>query len=68
MDPSNRNGGRTLDKSDSEDGSLTRLAQEKAIPTDYKVPDGEFSSFPEITSKTQADLISRGIKNLFPIQ
>lgn len=34
----------------------------------YKVVDGEFKSFPEISSKSAQLLTERGIKNLFPIQ
>jgi len=35
---------------------------------DYKAPDGEFNSFPDLHPKTIARLQSNGIKNLFPIQ
>jgi len=34
----------------------------------YKVTDGEFSSYPEIHAKTAEKLTRRGIVNLFPIQ
>lgn len=40
----------------------------QAKPVEYKVTDGQFSSFPEITSRTVSSLTSRGIKELFPIQ
>jgi superfamily II DNA/RNA helicase len=34
----------------------------------YKAPNGEFESFPQLTSKTIEKLKKQGIMNLFPIQ
>jgi len=47
---------------------LTREKEAAAKLKAYTPPDGEFSSFPEINPQTAKVLISRGIKNLFPIQ
>jgi superfamily II DNA/RNA helicase len=51
-----------------EDGSLTREKQHAARLPDYKAPNGEFSSFPDLHPKTIERLKSTGVKNLFPIQ
>jgi len=59
----------TDDVEDIKEESLTRLKQTHAgALTQYKVPDNEFGSFPEITLKSSEKLIARGIVNLFPIQ
>jgi hypothetical protein len=55
-------------RSDSSEASLTREKAKASAMIDYKVPDGEFVSFPEINMKSSQQLVERGIKNLFPIQ
>ena len=59
-------GGNT--RSESSDASLTREKAKASAMVDYKTPDGEFISFPEINTKSSQQLVERGIKNLFPIQ
>ena len=51
-----------------EDASLTREKTNSKGMKAYTVPDGEFSSFPEIPQLTAQKLIDRGIKSMFPIQ
>lgn len=52
----------------SEEVSLTREKQTTGTMPSYKVVDGEFSSFPDISKRSAQLLTDRGIKNLFPIQ
>ena len=57
------------DGEDDEDGSLTREKQRAAqLLPNYKAPDGEFTTFPDLTPTTIKRLNEHGIKNLFPIQ
>ena len=51
-----------------DDASLTREKQNSKGLKAYTVPDGEFTSYPEIHKTSAQQLIARGIKNLFPIQ
>lgn len=53
--------------SSEEEVSLTRVKQNTG-PANYKVVDGEFSSYPEIAQKSCELMTARGIKSLFPIQ
>ena len=48
--------------------SLTRLKATHSVPQQYKVKDGEFANYPEITENTIKKLKARGITSLFPIQ
>jgi len=63
------NAGGKGNSDDDDDGSLTREKQRAAqyLPN-YKAPDGEFSSFPDLTPTTIKRLNDSGIKNFFPIQ
>ena len=61
-----RKGGRG-GRDSSEDTSLTREKSRSNQLTNYNVPDGEFTSFPEIMATSAQQLIARGIKSLFPI-
>ena len=56
------------DSSDEREVDLNQLQTRAQGMTHYTVQDGEFTSFPEIMATTASQLISRGYKNLFPIQ
>jgi DEAD/DEAH box helicase len=67
--PLNQSVVRPEDVEEVKEESLTRLkvARSGALQQ-YKVADGEFTSFPEITQKTVDRLVARKITSLFPIQ
>ena len=66
--PEERKGGHNRGRDLSDDTSLTREKSRSQGLKKYTVQDGEFQSFPEIHEKSAQQLVSRGIKSLFPIQ
>lgn len=68
MNPPEENKGGRGKSASSEEVSLTRVAEKSTGLASYKVVDGEFTSFPDITAQTASVLSARGITSLFPIQ
>ena len=68
MQPAAREENKARDSSDEREVDLNQLQTRAQGMTHYTVQDGEFTSFPEIMATTASQLISRGYKNLFPIQ
>ena len=59
----------SYDTEEVKDEELSRLKQgHTAVDTKYALKDTEFSSYPEITSRTLDKLKSKGYTSLFPIQ
>ena len=61
-------GGNNRERDSSGEASLTREKNKSKGLRAYNVTDGEFASFPEIMATSAQQMISRDIKNLFPIQ
>ncbi len=64
----NKSSQRNLNDESDEEVSLTRELERAALLPNYKAPNGEFESFPQLLPKTIEKLKKQGIMNLFPIQ
>jgi hypothetical protein len=59
----------SYDTDEVKEEELSRLKQgHTAVETKYALKDAEFSSYPEITTRTLDKLKSKGYTSLFPIQ